>query len=243
MTSSSSPRLPTSHGTGPRLSLSVIVPVRNEAPLIEGFLAHVRERVGGAELLVVDGESSDGTASLAARQATVLASLPGRARQMNWGAAAAAGDVLWFVHADSWLPEGATAAIEAALSDPRVAGGCFRLEIPRAGLVYRLNDRVGNWGVDRFGIACGDHALFVRREVFEAIGGYPDVPILEDVELYRRARQWGRMRQLRLAVRTSPRRWERNGAWRTTAIYAAILGLYRMGVSIERLDRLYRRLR
>jgi rSAM/selenodomain-associated transferase 2 len=207
------------------------------------LLTHLRERIGAGELLVVDGESSDGTAAIAARQATVLCSPPGRARQMNVGARVATGDVLWFVHADTWLPEGAPAAIRAALADVSVAGGCFQLEIPRPGLAYRLNDRVGNWGVDRFGIACGDHALFVRRSVFEQVGGYPEVPILEDVELYRRARGWGKMRQLRLAVRTSPRRWERNGPWRTTAVYAAILGLYALGMPIERLDRLYRRLR
>jgi rSAM/selenodomain-associated transferase 2 len=217
--------------------------VRNEAALIEEFLRHIRERAGDAELLVVDGGSEDDTASRAARWTRVLTAPPGRAQQMNGGARVAAGELLWFVHADSRVPEGALSMICAALADPRVAGGCFRLEIPRPNLVYRLSDRLGNLGVDLFGMACGDHGLFVRRTVFEQIGGYPDVPILEDVELYRRARRRGAMRQLPAAIRTSPRRWERNGPWRTTAIYTTILALYVLGVPIQRLHRIYQRLR
>jgi rSAM/selenodomain-associated transferase 2 len=224
-------------------SVSIVVPVRNEAEIIDGFLRHLRERAEGAELLVVDGESEDGTAALAARHARVISSPAGRARQMNAGAGATTGDVLWFVHADSWLREPPLPLIRTSLEDPRVAVSCFRLEIPSRRLVYRLNDRLGNLGVDLFGMACGDHGLFLRRAVFERIGGYPDVPILEDLELCRRAAQYGRMRQLRAAIRTSPRRWERNGAWRTTAVYAAILTLYRAGVPIARLGRLYHLLR
>jgi rSAM/selenodomain-associated transferase 2 len=235
--------VPTTDNNEGDFSLSIVVPARDEAPIIREFLRHLRGRIGDAELLVVDGASTDDTPALAAPWATVLATGPGRARQMNAGAAAATGDVLWFLHADSWVPEGAAQAIRAALADPRVAGGCFRLQIPHPGLVYRLNDRLGNLGVDLFRLACGDHGLFVRRTVFEQIGGYPEVPILEDVELYRRARRLGRMRQLPQAICTSPRRWERNGPWRTTSIYMAILALYVAGVPIERLDRLYRRLR
>lgn len=238
-----SPDVPTLHDESLRLSVSVIVPVRNEAALIEPFLQHMRQRAEDAELLVVDGESEDGTAERASRQATVLSAPAGRARQMNAGARVATGDVLWFIHADSEVPEGAIGMIRAALADGRAAGGCFRLEIAHPDPVYRLNDRLGNLGVDLFGIACGDHGLFVRRTVFERLGGYPDVPILEDVALYRRARRLGRMGQLPAAIRTSPRRWERNGPWRTTAVYAAILALYGLGVPIARLDRFYRRLR
>jgi rSAM/selenodomain-associated transferase 2 len=243
MTLRSSALLPLSLNEHVRPSLSIVVPVRNEAAIIDEFLRHLRGRTEGAELLVVDGMSDDGTARRAAGHARVLTAAPGRARQMNAGAAATTGDVLWFVHADSWVPEGALEMIRAALADPHAAGGCFRLEIPHPRLVYRFNDRLGNLGVDLLGIACGDHGLFVRRALFERLGGYPDVPLLEDVELYRRARRWAKMRQLPAAIRTSPRRWERNGAWRTTALYSVILALYALGVPIARLDRIYRRLR
>jgi rSAM/selenodomain-associated transferase 2 len=223
--------------------VSVIVPVRNEAAIIDGFLEHLYSRVGDAELLVVDGCSEDDTARRAARRARVLSATPGRARQMNAGAGATTGQVLWFLHADSWLPERPLELIRSALVDPRVAGGCFRLAIPDPHPVYRLNDRLGNLGVDLLGVACGDHGIFVRRSIFERLGGYADVPILEDVELYRGARRLGRMRQLTAVIRTSPRRWQRNGPLRTTALYGAILALYRCGVSIDRLHELYRRLR
>jgi rSAM/selenodomain-associated transferase 2 len=239
----SSPALPSSHDEPVDLSVSVVIPVRSEAAIIDGFLRHLRERAAGAELLVVDGASEDDTAERAAKQTRVLTTAPGRARQMNAGARATSGDVLWFVHADSRLPERPLESIRGALADPRVAGGCFRLEIPDPHLVYRLNDRVGNIGVDWLGIAGGDHGIFVRRAVFERVGGYPEVPILEDIELYRRCRRWGAMRQLPAAIGTSPRRWERNGPWRTTAIYAAILALYGLGMPMAPLDRLYRRLR
>src|SRR5205823_4788847 len=203
--------VPSSYDERACLSVSVVVPVRNEAAIIDDLLRHLQERAPEAELLVVDGQSGDGTAKRAARHARVLTSDPGRARQMNAGAAATSGDVLWFVHADSCVPDAPLAPIRGALADRRVAGGCFRLEIPDRRLVYRLNDQVGNIGVDWLGIAGGDHGIFVRRRVFEQVGGYPDVPILEDMELYRRCRHWGRMRQLRESIRPSPRRWERNG--------------------------------
>jgi rSAM/selenodomain-associated transferase 2 len=235
------PRLPSSYYEDSRIS--VIVPVRNEAAIIHDFIKHVISRIGETELLIVDGDSTDETVHRAARIARVLQASPGRARQMNAGAAATSGSVLWFLHADSWLPERPLDLIQAAMEDPSTAGGCFRLRIPHPHPVYRLNDRLGNLGVDWLGIACGDHGLFIRRSVFERLGGYPDVPILEDVELYRRARRQGRMRQLRAVIETSPRRWERNGVGKTTAVYGLILTLHALGVPIPRLYKLYRRLR
>jgi rSAM/selenodomain-associated transferase 2 len=225
------------------MRLSIIVPVLNEAEVIDGFLEHLATEASDAEVIVVDGGSADGTAARAARRARVIVSARGRARQMNAGAAAAAGDALWFLHADSRLPAGATAAIAGALQAPGTAGGCFRLRIPERHLVYRWNDWAGNLGVDLFRLACGDHGIFVRRAVFEAISGFPDVPLLEDVAFYRGARSRGRMRQLRPAITTSARRWQRNGLYRTTLIYTAILALYGCGAPLPWLRQLYARLR
>jgi rSAM/selenodomain-associated transferase 2 len=225
------------------MRLSILVPVLNEAHLIDAFLAHVRCAAPDAELVVVDGGSTDDTAERAARHTQVITSPEGRARQMNAGAAAATGDLLWFLHVDSRLPDGAVAAIEEAMGEREVAGGCFRLRIPERHLVYRWNDVVGNLGVDLFGMACGDHGIFVRRTVFEAVGGYPEVTLLEDLEFYRRARAYGRMRQLAPAITTSARRWQRHGLYRTTAVYTAILALYCCGAPLPWLTALYARLR
>lgn len=223
--------------------VSIIIPVLNEAPLIGPFLVHLRARAPGAEVIVVDGESQDTTLSIAGPLADVLISAPrGRASQMNAGAAIATGDVLWFLHADSILPHGAVRDISAALNDPQTAGGCFRLRLPDRKLIYRISDSVGNLGVQVFGFALGDHGIFCRRSSFEKSGGYPDVPILEDAELYRALRRLGRMRQLRAKIISSPRSYLKWGPYRTTGIYFCILVLYVLGVPIRFLQPLYRHL-
>ena len=109
-------------------------------------------------------------------------------------------------------------------------------------MIYRVSDSLGNLAVDLFRIALGDHGIFCRRAAFEAVGGYREVPILEDAELYRALRRTGRMRQLRAEIVTSPRRYEQLGPWRTTAYYTAILALYVAGVRIEKLHGIYRKL-
>jgi len=225
------------------MRLSIIVPVLNEAAQIDDFLSHLIAEAPGAEVLVADGGSADDTARLAARQARVIGAPRGRARQMNAGAAATGGDVLWFLHADSRLPPGAVAAIDRLLHAPRVAGGCFRLRIPQPHLLYRWSDTVGNAAVDLFRLACGDHGIFLRRAVFEAIGGYRETPLLEDLDLYRRARAYGRMRQIPAAITTSPRRWQTQGLLRTTAIDTLLLALYAGGAPLPWLCALDRRLR
>jgi len=158
---------------------------------------------------------------------------------MNAGAAIARGEVLWFLHADSRLPTGATAGIEQALANSQTVGGCFRLRFPRAKLIYRVSDSIGNIGVEIFGIALGDHGIFCRREAFERVGGHPNVPLLEDAEIYRRLRRCGRMRQLRAEIETSPRAYEAHGPYRTTAFYFFLLVLYVAGVPIRFLHRMY----
>ena len=224
-------------------SLSIIVPVLNEAPLIANFLRHLRAVAPQAELIVVDGGSIDGTAGLAAPLSDRVLSAPrGRARQMNAGAAAARGDILWFLHVDSELPATALTAIQNALKNERLVGGCLRLEIPRRELIYRITDQLGNAGVQIFRLALGDHGIFCRRAAFEAIGGYPDVPILEDAELYRKLRRAGGVKQLKPRIISSPRTYERLGRYRTTATYFLILVLYVLRVPIPSLHKLYRRL-
>ena len=224
-------------------ALSIIIPVLNEAGLIRSFLQHLRTEAPTAEIIVVDGGSDDGTVELCETLADrVLVATGGRASQMNAGAAVARYDPLWFLHADSKLPPRAVQSIDRLLADPRLAGGCFRLRFPRREWIYRVSDSLGNLGVDIFGFALGDHGIFCRRAKFEEAGGFPDVPILEDAELYRRLRRLGKMRQIRDEIVSSPRRYEMLGPYRTTAYYSLILTLYVTGVRIETLHRLYRRL-
>jgi rSAM/selenodomain-associated transferase 2 len=222
--------------------VSIIVPVLNEANLIEASLRRLRNLDANLEIIVVDGGSSDGTCSLAEPLADrVISARRGRASQMNAGGAIARGGVLWFMHADLAAPSNSIAQIQWALSDPRMVGGCFRLRFPRREWIYRVSDSLGNVGVDLFGFALGDHGIFCRRASFRQAGGYPDIPILEDAEIYRRLRAEGRLRQLREEIVSNPRAFEAHGRYRTTAVYFSILALYVLGVPIRVLNRIYRR--
>jgi rSAM/selenodomain-associated transferase 2 len=223
-------------------SVSVIVPVLNEAGLLADFLGHVRRVGPGVEIIVVDGGSSDATAAIARRLADQLIEAPrGRASQMNAGAAAATADLLWFLHADLTPPSDSLNQIRTALSSPEVVGGCFRLRYPRRESIYRISDSLGNIGVGLFGFALGDHGIFCSRSAFVRAGGYPLVPILEDAELYRRLRRVGCMIQLPGSIVSNPRTFENWGRYQTTAVYFLILALYVAGVPIKWLDEIYRR--
>jgi rSAM/selenodomain-associated transferase 2 len=220
--------------------VSVIVPVLNEAQLLGDFLRQVRKVSSDLEIIVVDGGSCDGSISIAEGLADQVIVAPrGRASQMNAGAEIARGSVFWFLHADLNVPPASVERILAALADPGIAGGCFRLRYPRREWIYRVSDSLGNAGVRLFGFALGDHGIFCRREAFTAAGGYPDVPILEDAELCRRLRSTGRMQQLREAIVSDPRTFEKCGRYRTTAVYFLILALYVIAVRIRWLNKIY----
>lgn len=222
--------------------LSIVVPVLNEAALLREFLIQLRTLGPDLEIIVVDGGSLDGTPAIARALADrVLTTPPGRAAQMNAGAALARGEALWSLHADAEVPATSADQIRAALANRRVVGGCFRLRYPRCQLIYRVSDSLGNVGVHLFGFALGDHGIFCRRSAFENAGRYPIVPILEDAELYRRLRRAGRTVQLCDAIVSSPRTFEKCGPYRTTCVYFAILVLYVVGVPIPWLHKIYRR--
>jgi rSAM/selenodomain-associated transferase 2 len=159
--------------------LSIVVPVLDEAENLERLLPHLRDRCPDAEVIVVDGGSQDRTALVARAWPHVrwLATERGRARQMNAGASAAHGAALLFLHADTLLLAGADAAIRHALTDPAVVGGRFDVSFANPRPAFRLIAAFMNWRSRLSGIATGDQAIFVRREVFEALGGYPDIPL------------------------------------------------------------------
>jgi rSAM/selenodomain-associated transferase 2 len=193
--------------------------------------------------VVVDGGSRDGTIESARRVPDVMAlvSARGRAVQMNAGARAARGGVLLFLHADTWLPDGALAAVRDALADPAVVGGRFdvRFDSPRPVLsmiAFFMNLR-SRWS----GISTGDQAIFVRRDVFDGLGGFAEIPLMEDVELTKRLKRLGRVAALRARVTTAARKWEREGALRTMLLMWALRLLYVCGVPPARLHRWYYR--
>ncbi|MFZ5484062.1 MAG: TIGR04283 family arsenosugar biosynthesis glycosyltransferase [Pseudomonadota bacterium] len=221
------------------MRLSIILPTLDEAEGITACLAPLQGlRQAGHQVVVVDGGSRDGTPGLAAPLADrVLAAPRGRARQMNAGAALAEGDAFLFLHADTRLPEAAAARIAAALVDH--AWGRFDVRIEGRPALLRLVAALMNLRSRLTGIATGDQAIFVRRTVFEALGGFPDQPLMEDIELSRRLKRFGRPACLTARVRTSGRRWERHGVWRTILLMWRLRFDYWRGVPAERLARRY----
>ena len=222
--------------------ISIIVPVFNEAPLIQRFLAHVRKRAPGSEIIVADGGSTDGTADLAAGFCDRLVeSQRNRGRQMNAGAHAAHGDILWFVHADVELPSLCLDEIARIMHDSNVVGGYFRIRLPRA-LVYRLTDTFAHYAGVLLRMRCGDHGIFCRRTAFVDIGGFPTVPLMEDVEFFRRLYRCGRVVHSEKRIVVSPRRYEAIGPARLTFAYGFIATLYIFGAPSSRLASIYERM-
>jgi rSAM/selenodomain-associated transferase 2 len=221
--------------------LSIVIPALDEAANLAGLLPDLARACPGAEVLVVDGGSRDGTVDVVARHPDVrlLTAARGRARQMNAGAAVAAGDALLFLHADTRLPEGAVGAIRESLGWPGVVGGRFDVRFDSARPVLRVVAWLMNVRSRLSGICTGDQAIFVRRPDFDAVGGYPDIPLMEDIELSRRLKRCGRLHALRLRVTTSARKWEREGPLRTIALMWALRLLHFCGVDPARLHRWY----
>lgn len=224
-------------------SISIILPVRNEADGLPACLAQLQAQAGDdTEIIVVDGGSTDGTAERvrksSGQQLRLLASEAGRARQMNAGAALARGDILLFLHADTHLPPQAKNAITSALQAGRVWGR-FDVRLSGRGALLRIVEHMMNLRSRLSGIATGDQAIFVEREVFERVGGYPDQPLMEDIELSRRLKTISRPACLRARVVTSSRRWEQHGILRTVVLMWALRLGWFLGVPAQRLARIY----
>jgi rSAM/selenodomain-associated transferase 2 len=224
-----------------RTKFSVIVPVFNEAALIRWFLQHLRDRAPEAEIIVADGGSTDDTAVLSTGLCDQLVrSQPNRAVQMNLGARAAHGDVFWFVHVDAEVPQGCLNEIARVLEDPKVVGGYFRIRLPREP-VYRLTDSFAHYAGILLQMRCGDHGLFCRRTAFFDIGGFREMPLMEDVEFFRELQRRGRVMYSHKRILVSPRRYETIGPLRLTLAYGLITVLYIFGIPLSKLASIYER--
>jgi|SRR5947209_11914418 len=222
--------------------VSVIIPTLNEAAGIAAAIATLR-RQQPREIIVADGGSTDATVDEARAADVVLTAPRGRAAQMNAGAAHAQGEHVLFLHADCTLADGALAAICPALWRPRVIAGCFSMRVAAPGLLFRSIDCCATARVRLTGIAYGDQGLFLRRDDFTRLGGFPPVRFMEDVFFSRTLRRRGRVIVLPYAIHVSPRRWQQVGIVRQTLRNWTLTGLALAGVSPDRLAAHYPRLR
>jgi rSAM/selenodomain-associated transferase 2 len=224
------------------MKLSIIVPMLDEAPALPDLLEHLLPlRRGGVEVILVDGGSADGSAAIATCAGfEVVRAERGRARQMNAGAAAASGDVLLFLHADTRLPDGAVPLIDAALADGRHVWGRFDVAFDLRTRTMDATAFLMNLRSRLSGIATGDQALFMTRAAFDAVGGFPDQPLMEDVEITSRLCRRSRPACIRRPVLTSARRWQSRGPWRTILLMWRLRLAYWFGASPADLARQYR---
>jgi len=224
---------------GARLTVSAIVPALDERGEIAETLARARAALGPeTELIVVDGGSRDDTRALAARQARVIACEPCRGLQLHRGAQSAGGDILVFLHADTWLSAGAGEAIRAAVARGAVAG-CCRLAVRAEGRRYRWLERGVAWRTRRFGTATGDQALFATRSAYAATGGFEPHPLFEDVRLVRALKRVGRFEPVGAVAATSARRWAERGFVRTVLAHGLLRLRHAAGAEPARLARRY----
>jgi rSAM/selenodomain-associated transferase 2 len=225
---------------GEALSISIVIPVLDEAAVLGAALeALAGARASGAEVIVADGGSRDGSERIAAAQGCRVVVAPrGRASQMNAGARAAGGDVLLFLHADTRLPSDALDAIRAAVGRGK-AWGRFDVAIDGPGALLAVVGFMMNLRSRSTGIATGDQALFVRRDAFEGVGGFPAIPLMEDVAISRALKRVGKPACLRERVVTSGRRWERHGTLRTVLLMWRLRLAFALGADPGALARAY----
>jgi len=223
------------------LRLNVVVPVHNEIIALPEVLERLRhlQDTPGVDVIMVDGGSDDGSLELLRDSGLNWIRAPlGRASQMNAGAAAGRGDVVLFLHADTRLPGDACVQIDAAI-DAGAVGGFFRVRLESQRPVLRLVSRMITLRSGLTGVATGDQAIFVAHDAFTQLGGFPPLPLFEDVELCTRLRRLGKIIRLDGTVTTSARRWENHGPWRTVLRMWLLRAGYTLGLSPRILARYY----
>lgn len=226
-----------------RPSIAVIVPILNEKKRLPD-LFHMLAELNADEVMIVDGESIDGTAIFLSEKTSesgfsCCESRPGRAIQMNKGAELCKSDILLFLHADTEITSNALAHVRDAMRDSKIVGGRFDIALSGSRPAFRLIEFMINLRSRITKISTGDQAMFVRRDVFESLDGFPDQPLMEDIEFSKHLKREGRISCLRDKVTTSSRRWKRYGIMKTIVLMWKLRFLYWIGVSPEHLVKLY----
>jgi rSAM/selenodomain-associated transferase 2 len=229
-----------SNGNIATARISIIIPTLNESKNIQATLASTQASTN-VEVIVVDGGSKDDTVDIVKSLGVkVIAGYKNRARQMNAGAKNATGDILLFLHADTVLPADFDVLIRSALQQPSSVGGAFALRINAPHLGLRLIEWGVKWRSKLFKMPYGDQAIFITKEKFNDIGGFPELAIMEDFELIRHLKSLGKITFIPVPVITSPRRWLKKGILQTTLINQIVIIAYFIGVSPERIRSWYR---
>jgi len=224
--------------------ISVIIPVFNEAGIIQASLFPLLND-SDIEIIVVDGGSSDKTQEIAEKMGikVIVSPVKGRANQMNLGAKFATGEILLFLHADTQLPPTYPTIIREILSQPQTVAGAFKLKIDGERLSLRLVEMLVEWRSRFFSLPYGDQAIFLKASIFQEVGGFTNLPIMEDFELIRRLQRLGKIAIASASILTSSRRWDKLGVFQTTLINQLVILGYFLGISPVKLAELYRRKR
>ena len=219
------------------MKISVIVPTLNEESHIEKTLQSVMKQEGDYELYVVDGGSTDNTVTIAKKYACVISSKRGRAIQMNAGAKLCKGDILLFLHADTLLPDNGFREIRKRTRDETVAGGSFYIAFDAENFILRGVSFITRFNFRLFHF--GDQGIFVRRDVFQKLHGYKEIPLMEDYDFYKRLREQGKVILIRMPVISSARRFIKKGVIRQLLINKFVVLAYWAGVDIQTIKRFY----
>lgn len=223
--------------------ISVVIPTLNEESLIGRCITAVESEPEDFEIIVADGGSSDETVAEAAsfRDVSVVGSARGRGGQMNAGAAAARGEILLFLHADTVLEKGWSTALLSACEESGTVGGAFTFKIDWPGGRYRMTEHWVNLRCRLFRLPYGDQGIFIKRDVFEELGGYREIPVMEDVDIIERMNRLGRVVLLNKNSYVHARKWIREGWVRTSVRNQLIMLMYRLGADPHYLARIYYR--